>query len=125
MATNENKLKGALRANCLKICLEALIAAGEDVRIVGSGSIAYPCVDAEGNERWCEVTAKIPTGSRDGEPYDGYALEADYKLKLENDAAKAAANAAKKEAKIAKDKAAREAKAKAKAEREAKKKEAE
>jgi hypothetical protein len=125
MATNKTTLKNELRARYLKIISEALTAAGEEVLVTGSGEIACPCVDSEGEDAWCVLTAKIPTGSRDGEPYDGYAMAEDFKLKSEAKAAKAAEAAAKKAAKIAKDKAAREAKAKAKAEREEKEKEAE
>ena len=90
MATNKTTLKNELRAKYLKIISEALTAAGEEVVVTGSGEIACPCVDSEGNDEWCVLTAKIPTGSRDGEPYDGYAMAEDFKLKSETKAAKAA-----------------------------------
>lgn len=92
----------------------------EEVLRVGSNEIAFPVVDSEGNEDFVVVTIKIPTGSRDGDPYDGYAMADDYKMKLEAKAEKAKIAAEKKAKKIEKDKKAREAKAKAKAEREQK-----
>ena len=53
---------------------------------------------------------KVPTGSRDGEPYDGYAKAEDYalKMKLKEEKAKEAKIA--KEKKIARDKQMREEK---------------
>ena len=88
---------------------------GEEVLRVGSNELALPVVDTDGNERWLVVTFKVPTGSREGDPYDGYSMKEDYEMKLAEKAAKAEAKAAKAE----KDKAKREAKkAEAKAEAE-------
>ena len=82
---------------------------GEEVLRVGSNELALPVVDTDGNERWLVVTFKVPTGSRDGDPYDGYSMAEDYQMKLTEKAEKAAA----KKAKAEKDKAKREAKAEA------------
>ena len=79
---------------------------GEEVLRVGSNELALPVVDTDGNERWLVVTFKVPTGSRDGDAYDGYSMKEDYEMKLAEKAAKAEAKAAKAE----KDKAKREAK---------------
>ena len=43
-----------------------------------------------GNEHYVVVTVKIPTGSRDGDAYDGYAAAQDYAMKCEERKAKAA-----------------------------------
>ena len=73
----------------------------------------------DGNDEWCVITFKVPTGSRDdGEAYDGYGMADEYTAKEADKAEKAAKAKAEKEKKIAKDKAQREAKAKAKAEHE-------
>lgn len=94
----------------------------EDVLRTGSNEIAFPVVDSEGNDNWVTVVVKIPTGSRDGDPYDGYGMAEEYKMKLENKAIKAKEAAAAKARKIKRDEAERAAK---KAKREAMKKERE
>lgn len=87
---------------------EHLSNAGEEVLRVGSNEIALPVVDSEGEERWLVLTFKVPTGSRDGDAYDGYSMKQDYEMKLAEKAAKAEEKAKK----AAKDKAKREAKEK-------------
>lgn len=91
---------------------EHLTNAGEEVLRVSSNELALPVVDSEGEERWLVLTFKVPTGSRDGEAYDGYSMKQDYEMKLQEKAEKMKAKAEKAE----KDKAKREAKAKEKAE---------
>jgi len=94
----------------------------EEVLRTKSNEIAIPTLDEDGNDEWCVITFKVPTGSRDdGEAYDGYGMADEYTAKEAEKAIKAAEAEAKKQAKIAKDKADREARAKAKAEHEAKK----
>ena len=75
----------------------------DEVLVVGANELAIPVVDSEGNEKWVVLTIKVPTGSRDGDAYDGYAMAEDYQLRLVNKAAKAA----EKERKAAADKAKR------------------
>lgn len=104
-----SKLNEILRAKYLNAIREALEALEEDVVITGSNEIAVPCVDTEGNEKWCVITVKIPTGSReDGEAYDGYAVSESYAMKCKEKREKAKAAAEAKAKKIARDKAARE-----------------
>ena len=79
---------------------------GEEVLRVGSNELAIPVVDEDGNEKWLVLVFKVPTGSRDGDAYDGYAMAEEYQMKLADRAAKAEAKAKKAE----KDKAKREAK---------------
>lgn len=79
------------------------LSAEDEVLVVGANELAIPVVDSEGNEKWVVLTIKVPTGSRDGDAYDGYAMAEDYQLKLSNKAAKAA----EKERKAAADKAKR------------------
>ena len=90
----------------------------EDCQLAGSNEIAIPVVDAEGEDSWIVVSVKVPTGSRDGDPYDGYAMAQEYQMKQAAKADKAAADAKKKAAKIARDEAIRAKKAEAKAKRE-------
>jgi hypothetical protein len=109
------QLDEEIKVRFLEGVSEHLENAGEEVLRVGSNEIALPVVDTNGEERWLVVTFKVPTGSRDGDAYDGYSMKEDYEMKLADKAAKAEAKAAKAE----KDKAKREAK-KAEAEAEAK-----
>ena len=120
MATSKKSLNDAIRSKYIALVSEYLTNAGEEVLVTGSNEVAIPTVDSEGNENFLVLTFKVPTGSRDGDPYDGYSLAEDYAFKCKEKAEKAKVSAEKKAAKIAKDKAEREAKAKAKAEREAK-----
>ena len=80
-----------------------------------SNEFALPCVDEEGNEEFIVLTFKVPTGSRDGEAYDGYGEAEAFEMKATEKAEKAKEAAEKKARKVERDKAQREAKAKAKA----------
>ena len=84
-ATND-----ALRLDYTTKLVEMLTAAGEDVLRVGSNEIAIPVVDAEGEDSFVTFTVKVPTGTRDGDAYDGYAMAEDYCLRQKNKAEKAA-----------------------------------
>lgn len=91
---------------------------GDEVLRTASNEFAIPCVDAEGNDEFLVLTFKVPTGSRDGDAYDGYAVKQEYDMKVAAAAVKAKKAAEAKAAKIAKDRKMREQKAAAKAERE-------
>jgi hypothetical protein len=102
MANTQKSLNDALRAQYLERVHDYL-STEDEVLVVGANELAVPVVDADGNEKWIVLTVKVPTGSRDGDAYDGYAMAEDYQLKLANKAAKAA----EKERKAAADKAKR------------------
>ena len=112
MAKTAKVLNEEIKVRFLDGVSEHLTNAGEEVLRVGSNEIALPVVDEDGNEKWLVVTFKVPTGSRDGDAYDGYSMAEGYKMKLAEKAEKEKAKAEK----AAKDKAKREAKAKEKAE---------
>ncbi len=62
-----------------------------DVLRTGSGELAIPRVDAEGNEKFALIKVSIPRGTRvDGtyKDYDGYAAAEDYRLEQEEKANK-------------------------------------
>ena len=121
MATTSKKsLHGALRAKYIERVSKFLADAGEEVLVTGSNEIALPCVDSEGNEEFIVLTFKVPTGSRDGDAYDGYSIAEAFEMKTAEKAEKAKIAAEKKAKKIAQDKKMREEKAKAKAEHSAK-----
>ena len=102
------QLDEEIKVRFLEGVSEHLSNVGEEVLRVGSNELALPVVDSEGEERWLVVTFKVPTGSRDGDAYDGYSMKQDYEMKLQEKAEKQAA----KDANATKDKAKREAKAK-------------
>ena len=106
------QLDNEIKVRFLEGVSEHLENAGEEVLRVGSNELALPVVDTEGNERWLVLTFKVPTGSRDGDPYDGYAMKEDYDMNQAKKAAKAEENAKRAE----KNKAKRGAKAEPKAE---------
>jgi len=94
----------------VKVLLEGLQF---DVLKTGSQELCVPVVSEDGEEGYMVVTFKIPSGSRDGDAYDGYAVAQEYEMKCEAKKKKAEESAKKKAAKIAADKAKREAKKKA------------
>lgn len=114
---SQKKVNDNLRIKFMKIVRESLEQLDEEILTTGSNEFAIPCIDENGEDSFVVIKFSVPTGSRDGEGYDGYSMAEDYRMKCEAQAQKKAEAAEKKAAKIAKDKAAREAKAKAKAEK--------
>ena len=107
-----------LRADYVKRLAEILKEESEDVLVVGSNEIAIPVVDGEGEEQYVVFKVQIPSGSRDGDAYDGYAMAEDYAMKQRDKAEKAAKAAEEKARKIARDEKMREQKRAAAANRE-------
>ena len=116
MAKTKKQLHEELRARYMQSVKDFLELNGEEVLRTNSNEYAIPCVDTEGNDEFLVLTFKVPTGSRDGEAYDGYGEAETYTMKTAEKAEKAKVAAEKKAKKIERDKAQREAKAKAKAE---------
>ena len=116
--SSKKSLNDSLRARYISLISDFLKGAGEEVLITASNEITIPVVDEEQNEEFLVLTFKIPSGSRDGEPYDGYIVAQDYADRTKAKAEKSKAAAEEKAKKIAKDKKLREAKAELKAKRE-------
>ena len=110
MATSNKVLNDKLRERYLSIVSDALSVKDEEVLRVGSNELALPCLDEEGNEKFIVITIKVPTGSRDGEAYDGYSMAEDWEIKCKNKAEAAKKKAEEKAKKIEKDKKKREKK---------------
>lgn len=108
MAT-QKALRDALRNDITAQLLAHYQKTEPDAALTGSNVMMIPVIDAEGNEWYATITVSIPTGSRDGDAYDGYEEAKAYQLKVAQDAEKAAAKAKAKAEKAAKD-AARRAK---------------
>ena len=110
------QLDDEIKVRFLKGVTEHLENMGEEVLRVGSNEIALPVLDSNSEERWLVLTFKVPTGTRDGDAYDGYSMKEDYEMKLAEKAAKAeekAKKAEKDKAKRAKAEEAARAKARA------------
>ena len=112
----------SLRSHYLDLIRTALETGGDEVLVTGSNEFAVPCVDGNGEEQFIVLTCKIPTGDRDGTPYDGYAMAEDYRMKCADKEAKKKEAERKKKEKMEKDAKARAenaaARAKAKEQRE-------
>jgi hypothetical protein len=89
MANTQKSLNDALRAQYLERVHDYL-STEDEVLVVGANELAVPVVDADGNEKWIVLTVKVPTGSRDGDAYDGYAMAEDYRMRQTAKAEKAA-----------------------------------
>ena len=108
----------ALRNMYIDNLVSVLEGAGEEPLRVSGNEIAIPVVDGEGEDAFVVFKVQVPSGSRDGDIYDGYSMAQDYTMKQEAKAAKAAKAAEAKAKKIARDQAMREAKRAAKEARE-------
>lgn len=88
-----------------------------DVLRTGSQELCIPIVGEDDEEGYLVISFKVPKGSRDGDPYDGYEMAEDFKMKQEAKAEKAKASAEAKAKKIARDEEARRKRAEVKANR--------
>ena len=100
--------------------VKELLAKDNDVLRTNSNELCIPIVAEDGDEGYLVLTFKVPTGSRDGDVYDGYSMAQDYEMKCAEKKAKAEKSAQEKAKKIARNQKIREEKARLKAEREAK-----
>lgn len=110
MATSRKALREMVKTQYVEMLVKFL-AEQEDVGITGTNEFNFPVVDSEGNEDFIVVKVTIPTGSRDGEPYDGYGARNDWDIHLKEKAEKDAKDAADRAKKIERDTKARAKKA--------------
>ena len=90
MASNAKQVREAIKSEWLDFLTEVVQRRGDETLQTASNEFAVPVVDGEGGEHYVVITIKIPTGSRDGEAYDGYAVAEDYTMKCNAKAAKQA-----------------------------------
>ncbi len=100
---NKATLENQLRAEVMEVIVKALEDHFDATPVVvGSGEIALPVTDAEGNEKYPKIKVSIPRGTRNGEggyiPYDGYEAGEAYKEEKESKAQERAVKKAMKEA---------------------------
>lgn len=109
--SSRKQLQEELRTKYIEIFTEIFENREEEVLRVASNKIAFPVLDSEGGEEFIEITVKVPTGSNKGaDPYDGYALAEEYRMKLAQKEEKKKENEEKKKKKIERDKKYREKK---------------
>ena len=110
-------LENALRTEVMEVIIKALcdhfdLDPTAQVEIVGSGEIAIPVVDAEGNDKYPKIKVSIPRGTRDGNggyiPYDGHEAAVAFKEEKESKAQERAVKKAMKEAEKGKKKSEKE-----------------
>lgn len=101
------ELEKALRNEVMKVVTDALcnyydLDPETQVEVVGSGEIAIPVLDLEGNDKYPKIKVSIPRGTRDGEggyiPFDGHEAALAYKEEKESKAQERAVKKAMKEA---------------------------
>ena len=113
---SKKTLNERIRSRYMKAVADFFSDKGEEILVTGSNEICLPCLNDEGDDEFIVITFKVPTGSREGDAYDGYSMAEDYAMRQKEKQEKAAIAAKKKAEKIERDKAARAQKAKAKAE---------
>lgn len=93
-------LENALRTEVMEVIVKALCDHFDldpitQIETVGSGEIAIPVVDAEGNDKYPKIKVSIPRGTRNGEggyiPYDGHEAAVAYRAEKESKAQERAA----------------------------------
>ena len=89
MASNIKVLRENIKEEWRDFLEEVIQRKGDETLRTASNEIAVPVVDSEGGEHFIVLTIKIPTGSRDGDAYDGYAVAEDYAMRCEAKRAKA------------------------------------
>ena len=110
MAVAKKIIREKVRTDYMKKVGDFLAEMGEEVLVVGSNEFAIPVVREDGEEDYVVLTFKMPTGSRDGDGYDGYAMRDDYAFKCEEKRKKDEQKRIEKEKKMARDKKKREEK---------------
>ena len=89
----KTQLTNMRRDEILAQLAQFLTNEGEEILRVSGNAIAFPTVDAEGNEIFARLTLSIPRGDRSGEAYDAYGEATQYQEHCEE----VAANKARKE----------------------------
>ena len=72
-----------MRQKYIDLIKKNLIDNGEEVLVTNSNEIALPCVNENGDDEFLKITFIIPSGSRDGDAYDGYNEAKSYEIKIQ------------------------------------------
>ncbi len=118
MAITTKQANDKERNRIMNLIVDFLKEQGEDVQQTKAYEHALPFVNENGEEGWLRFPISIPSGSREGEPYDGYAEAESYQMLIKKKKEDAKKKAEAKKKKMEKDKKMRDRKAQQKAERE-------
>lgn len=103
MTVSKKWLNDKLRAIYMEQVKKCLEDNGEEVLQTASNEFAIPCVNDNGDDEFIVLTFKVPSGSRDGESYDGYGEAEFYAQKTKEKQEKQEKSKLEKQAKIEKD----------------------
>lgn len=81
--TSKQGLENAIKVDVLAKMIPFLEEQFGEVLKVASGEVSIPTINANGEECYFNVKVSVPRGTRDGQPYDGYAAAEDWKLEEE------------------------------------------
>lgn len=101
--TSNKKLQEMLRNDYFAKAVASFEQIGDECLQVATNEFAIPTLDSEGNEQWVVIKVSVPTGTRDGDAYDGYNESDCYKAKVAEKAEKAKKLAEAKAKKVARD----------------------
>lgn len=107
MAKLTNSQKNSLRFQAMQRLMSLLAEAGEDVMQTKNNKFMYPSVTDDGEELYFEITVSIPSGSRDGDQYNGYDEAENFRIVSQAKAEEKARKELEKQKKIERDKARR------------------
>jgi hypothetical protein len=125
MATQKQR-DSILREQYTEQLAEMFRNLGEQVLTLKAGTLAFPVLDSEKNERFIKLVVSVPIGDRETHSeFDAFEQAEEYQQKLKIKQEKAQASAEAKAKKIKQDAEAREIAKQKKAEREREKKEVE
>ena len=93
--TKTKQLRENVKTHYFNLVREMFETIGEQTLQTASNEFAIPVVDAEGGEHYVVIKIVIPTGSRDGESYDAYAVAEDYQMRCKAKEEKAKAKSLK------------------------------
>lgn len=78
-----NAKTGELRQAIRDKIIQYLQNDGEDARPTKQNELMFPATDAAGNEFYYRISISIPSGTREGEQYNGFVEAEDYATLLE------------------------------------------
>lgn len=86
MAKVNRKETEKIRNTYLKEIEKIYTDTNTEIFQIASNKLCIPVVGNEGGEYYLTITLAVPTGERNGEPFDGYAEKETWELKVKDKA---------------------------------------